>query len=180
MQEQAVIQNQFNDPTLYDEDDDFDAQADKYLLFRISKEIYGIDIKHVKEIIELQKITEVPDMPEYINGVLNLRGKIIPAMDMRLRFHMEERMYDSRTCIIIVNVNNKAIGLVVDTVAEVQDIPLENIEPAPNFKSSNVKERFISGLAKAGEDVQIILDVEKIISQEKLKSVSDESQTEKI
>lgn len=166
MQEQAVIQNQLNDPTMYDEDDDFDAQADKYLLFRIGKEIYGIDIKHVKEIIELQKITEVPDMPEYINGVINLRGKIIPAMDMRLRFHMEERMYDSRTCIIIVNVNDKAIGLVVDTVAEVQDIPLENIEPAPNFKSNNDKERFISGLAKTGEDVRIILDVEKIVDIE--------------
>ena len=179
MKEQTVIQNQFNDPTLYDEDDDFDAQADKYLLFRIGKEIYGIDIKHVTEIIELQKITEVPDMPEYINGVINLRGKIIPAMDMRLRFHMEVREYDSRTCIIIVNVNNKAIGLVVDTVAEVQDIPLENIEPAPNFKSENSKERFISGLAKAGEDVRIILDVEKIISEGKIKSVSAETLTEK-
>ncbi len=166
MQEQAVMQRQLNDPTLYDEDDDFDAQADKYLLFRISKEIYGIDIKHVKEIIELQKITEVPEVPEYIIGVINLRGKIIPAMDMRLRFRMEERKYDSRTCIIIVNVNNKAIGLVVDTVAEVQDIPLENIEPAPNFKSSNVNERFISGLAKSEDDVQIILDVEKIVDIE--------------
>jgi purine-binding chemotaxis protein CheW len=79
---------------------------------------------------------------------------------------MEERMYDSRTCIIIVNVNDKAIGIVVDTVAEVQDIPLENIEPAPNFKSNNDKERFISGLAKTGEDVRIILDVEKIVDIE--------------
>jgi purine-binding chemotaxis protein CheW len=143
-------------------EDDEDAKADKYLLFNLGREVYGIGIGHILEIIELQKITDVPDMPAYIRGVINLRGKIIPAMDLRLRFHLEERPYDDRSCIIIVQVADRLVGLVVDTVEEVQDIPLDHIEPAPDFVAEAAGDKFLSGLARSGEDVRIILDVEKI------------------
>ncbi len=105
-------------------------------------------------------------MPNFVKGVINLRGKVIPAVDLRLRFGMEEREYDDRTCIVIVSVNESTIGLIVDIVSEVHEIGKEDMGPPPSFKSSSGKEQYIAGLAKRGEEVKIILDVEKIISNE--------------
>ncbi len=170
MQEEAVLQKRLDETLPYEDDDGegLDALADKYLLFNIDRDVYGVDIRHIIEIIELQKITEVPDMPEYIKGVINLRGKIIPALDMRVRFRIDERGYDDRNCIVIVKVQEKLVGLVVDSVEEVLNIPKENIEPTPNFKTEEKRQKFISGLAKTGNGVQIILDVEKIASIQSL------------
>ncbi len=166
MQSEPTVGKQSAESLVYDEDDNEadDSLADKYLLFNLGNEVYGIDIKYVIEIIELQKITEVPDMPEYIKGVINLRGKIIPAMDLRIRFSIVKRAYNDRNCIIIVKVADKPVGLIVDTVEDVQDIPIDSIEPAPDFKSDAGKERFTSGLAKDGDNVRIILDAEKTAS----------------
>ena len=116
---------------LYDEDED--TQANKYLSFKIGKEAYGIGIKFITEIIELQKIIEIPDVPNYVKGVINLRGKVIPVIDLRLRFNMEERVYDDRTCIVVVDINKTAVGIIVDTVEEVLEIAEKNIEPPPKF-----------------------------------------------
>ncbi|MBL8968203.1 MAG: purine-binding chemotaxis protein CheW [Spirochaetaceae bacterium] len=144
------------------EDDDEDTQANKYLFFRISKESYGIGIKHIIEIIELQSISAVPDMPEYVKGVINLRGKVIPIVDLRLRFGMSARDYDDRTCIVVTEIDGVLIGFVVDTVEEVLEIPESGIEEAPRFKSVSGRERYILGMGKVGEAVKILLDIEKI------------------
>ena len=156
---------------IVDDDDDDNTQENKYLLFNLGNEVYGINIGHVTGIEEMQKITEVPDMPDYIRGVINLRGKVIPVMDLRLRFGMEAREYDDRTCIIIVNIDNSSIGFIVDTVAEVHDIYAKDIEPPPNFKNATGKEQYISGLGKIGEEVKILLDVKKILHKEDIEAI---------
>jgi len=151
---------------LWVEEDDDNSQNNKYLLFNIGAEVYGIGIGYVINIIELQKITEVPDLPVYIKGVINLRGSVIPVMDLRLRFGMEPREYDDRTCIIIVSLENIQLGFIVDTVAEVHDILPEDIDPPPSFRKNQGKDRYISGLGKIQEEVKILLDVEKILYAE--------------
>jgi purine-binding chemotaxis protein CheW len=153
------------DEQLWDEDGE-NTQADKYLLFNLGDEIYGIPITHVINIIELQKITEVPDTPEYIKGVINLRGSVIPVMDLRLRFRLAERTYDDRTCIIIVKIAEKSVGFICDTVAEVIDIPPEDIEEPLQFKRDRGQAQYISGLGKVGQQVRILLDVERVLSEE--------------
>jgi len=152
------------DETLINEDDE-DTQKDKYLTFTVGREDYGVEIYHITELIGIQQITDVPDMPHYIKGVINLRGKVIPVMDVRLRFRLPERAYDDRTCIIIVNVRGAAVGLVVDTVKEVADIPEHQIELPPEMAESN-RNGYVCGLGKTGNDVKILLDVEKLIGKD--------------
>jgi len=154
----------------YDDDDDDDTQKDKYLTFTVGKEDYGIEVCFVTEIIGIQKITDVPDMPEYVKGVINLRGKVIPVMDVRLRFRMPEREYDDRTCIVVVSVNGSAVGLVVDTVREVVDIPEGQIELPPEVAEGNVQ-RYIKGLGKMGDDVKILLDVDNLVRKEHMEAI---------
>lgn len=151
---------------LVEDDDDIDNQSDKYLMFKLGEEEYGIDITRITAIEELPQITSIPDMPKFVKGVINLRGKVIPAVDLRLRFGIEEREYDDRTCIVIVSVNESTIGLIVDIVSEVHEIGKKDIGPPPSFKNLSGKEQYIAGLAKKEEEVLIILDIEKIISNE--------------
>ena len=147
-------------------EDDEDVQENKFLMFKLGEEEYGIDIKRITAIEELPQITTIPDMPKFVKGVINLRGKVIPAIDLRLRFDIEEKEYDDRTCIIIVSMNDSTVGLIVDIVSEVHEIKENDIGPAPSFKNASGNEQYIAGLAKKGEEVKIILDVEKIISNE--------------
>ncbi len=151
---------------MVEDDEDTENQANKYLLFILGDEEYGIDIAQITAIEELQKITGIPDMPEYVRGVINLRGKVIPAVDLRLRFGLEEKKYDDRTCIIIVSVDSSSIGLIVDIVSEVHEIAYEDIGPLPTFENSAGKNQYISGLARRDDEVKIILDVQKIINDE--------------
>lgn len=153
----------------YDEDDE-DTQKDKFLTFQVGTEEFGIEICYVTEIIGLQKITDVPDMPIFIKGVINLRGKVIPVMDVRTRFKIESREYDDRTCIVVVNINDKAVGLVVDRVSEVVDIPESQVEP-PAQIGSGTASRYIQGLGKIGEDVKILLNVDRLLYGEELDSL---------
>ena len=162
-----IKRNDVSDDLLDDEENE-DTQANKYLFFRIGKESYGIGIRSVIEIIELQNISEVPDMPNYVKGVINLRGKVIPIVDLRLRFDMDEREYDSRTCIIVTEVDRILVGCLVDTVEEVMEIPEKNIEPPPRFKTVSGRDQYISGMGKDGEAIKILLDVEKIVRDDKL------------
>ena len=142
--------------------DDEDTQKDKYLTFHVGTEDYGIEIENVTEIIRMQKIADLPNVPYYVQGVINLRGKVIPVIDMRKKFKLEECEYDDRTCIIVVNVNNTLVGLVVDSVNEVVDIPKEEIEHPPNTVSQE-GEQYIKGFGKIGQEVKILLNVEKIL-----------------
>ncbi len=143
---------------------DEDTQKGKFLTFHMAREEYGVEIRHVTEIIGIQKITEVPDLPEYVRGVINLRGKVIPIMDVRARFRMPHRDYDDRTCIVVVNVDDKAVGLVVDQVNEVADIPEDHIEPPP--RSWKGSESYIQGMGKIGDEVKILLDVHKLLYED--------------
>jgi len=137
-----------------------DSQRDLYLTFHLHSKEYGIAINHVIEIIGIQKITNVPDMPDFIKGVINLRGRVIPVMDVRLRFDLPERDYDERTCIIVVEVNEQITGLVVDQVEEVVEIPAEQIE---SVRNQNEESCYIKGLGKTGDDIKILLDIESLV-----------------
>lgn len=143
------------------------AQDAKYLTFEIGEVEYGLSIKLVTEIIGLQKITTLPDMPNYVRGVVNMRGKVIPLVDVRLRFGYKERDYDERTCIIVTDIKDTAVGLIVDRVKEVLAIPEKQIDPPPKVKKG-AESRFVDGLAKVGEKVNILLDIDKILFDNEL------------
>ena len=157
------------DDELYDDED---TMKDRYLTFRLAGEDYGIEIQYVTEIIGIQKITDVPDMPDYVKGVINLRGKVIPVMDVRQRFMLEFRDYDERTCIIVVDIDGTPVGLVVDKVQEVMDIPENNVEPPPKSSSESGK-NFVQGMGKVGNDVKIILNVKKLLFDEIAELIGD-------
>lgn len=142
-----------------------DAQEGKYLTFLLGNEEYGLEIRYVTEIIGIQKITEVPDMADYVKGVINLRGKVIPVMDVRLRFGAQSREYDDRTCTVVINVNDQTMGLIVDRVSEVLDISLDSIQATPELRRGHTN-RFISGMGKVDDDVKLLLDVEKLLFDE--------------
>lgn len=159
------------DEDLYDEED---TQKDKYLTFHLSGEDYGIDIAFVTEIIGIQKITEVPDMPDFVKGVINLRGKVIPVMDVRLRFLLPEREYDERTCIIVVEINAISVGLVVDQVNEVVGIPENNVE-APPRTTKGASSRYLKGMGKIDDEVRILLNVEKLLYEDEQQQLHTEA-----
>ncbi len=155
---------------IWDEDDD-DAMRDRYLTFRVGDEVYGIEIAYVTEIVGMQKITEVPDMPNFVRGVINLRGQVIPVIDVRARFHMDNRSYDDRTCVVVVRLNETSIGLVVDTVNEVMDIPANHVSPPPKVGQSEGG-RYIKGMGKVQDQVKILLDVSKLLFDEEIAALS--------
>lgn len=139
-----------------------DTQKGKFLTFSLGTEFYGIEIKYVTEIVGLQAITEIPEMPEYIKGIINLRGKIIPLMDVRLRFKKPFREYDDRTCIVVIDIREIPIGLIVDSVSEVISIPDEEIVAPPNvYKDGN---KYIKGIGKVENDVKLLLDSDKLLN----------------
>jgi len=142
--------------------------AGKYLTFQLGDESYGLEILKVQEIIGMQTITRIPRTPEYVKGVINLRGKVIPVIDLRLRFNMETAEVSRKTCIIVVQVSKEetsvTMGIVVDEVSEVLEIAAEEIEPAPGF-GTQVETSFILGMAKAENAVKILLDIDKIMSE---------------
>lgn len=155
-----------NDDSFSGEDALEDALYGKYLTFHVGREDYGFGIRYVTEIVGIQKITDVPDMPNFIKGVINLRGKVIPVMDVRLRFGMPPKDYDDRTCIIVVQVQGKDIGLLVDEVREVTMVPDEQINPPP--RSSSCGARYISGMGKVGNEVKILLDITNLLFDEEM------------
>ena len=149
-----------------------DTLEGKYLTFPMGKEEYGLEIRHVTEIVGIQRITEVPDMPHFIRGVINLRGKVIPVLDVRSRFNLEPREFDDHTCIIVVNLNGTAVGLLVDTVSEVMNIPLKQIDPPPSVKKGETS-RYLQGLGKVGDSVKILLDIRKLLYDQELEQVGN-------
>lgn len=143
-----------------------DTQKNKYLTFALGNEMYGIEIRHVTEIIGIQKITEIPELPEHMRGIINLRGKIIPVMDVRLRFRKPLREYTDRTCIIVVDIGELSLGLIVDSVSEVLSIAERDIVPPP--ETGRLSSRFISGIGKAGGGTKLLLDALRLIGDEEL------------
>lgn len=143
----------------------------KYLTFTLANEEYGIGILKIKEIIGMMPITPVPRTPEYIKGVINLRGKVIPVIDLRLRFGLKAVDYTDRTCIIVVEISgengNVLIGIVVDTVSEVLNIKGKDIESTPAF-GSKLNTEYILGMAKMEGGVKILLDIDKVLRSEEV------------
>lgn len=139
----------------------------KYLTFSLSEEEYGIGILKVKEIIGMMTITKMPQVPAYVKGVINLRGKVIPVVDLRLKFGLEEMEYTDRTCIIVMEIKSNTgsvlMGIVVDAVSEVLNIKATDIEDTPTF-GVRLETDFILGMAKAGGGVKILLDIDKVVS----------------
>lgn len=144
------------------------ALEGKYLTFALGAEEYGLGILKVREIIGIMEITPVPHTPDYVKGVINLRGRVIPVLDLRLKFGMESKGYVDRTCVIVVEVQGQAgtiqVGMVVDSVSEVLNISAGEIEPPPSFGAS-IETTYLLGMAKIKGKVKILLDIDKIIEQ---------------
>lgn len=142
-----------------------DTQRGKFLTFLLEDEVFGIEIKYVTEIIGIQPITEVPDVPEYVKGIINLRGKIVPVIDMRVKFGKEPAEYNDRTCIVVTEGEETVVGLIVDNVADVLTIADENIVPPPDYHNDSQK-RYIKGIGKCGNDIKLLIDCEMLMKGE--------------
>ena len=129
-------------------------------------EEYAVGIGFVTEIVGMQKVMEVPDVPHFIRGVINLRGKVIPVMDVRRRFGMPETTYTERTVIIVLDINTVPIGLVVDAVSEVLEIPVGQIDQPPKFGANRDGKGVIRGLGKQGDRVAILIDIDRLVSEQ--------------
>ncbi len=149
------------------------AHAGKYLTFKLGDEEYGLEILKVQEIIKIMRVTRVPRTPKFVRGVINLRGKVIPVVDIRLKFGLETHEDTERTCIIVVQINTGTaqvtMSIVVDEVSEVLDIAVEELEPTPEFGSS-IDTAFILAMGKIGDKVVMLLDVDKVLTSSEIEA----------
>ena len=149
--------------------DERDTQKGKYVTFKSGNEYFGLKIQYVNEIIVFQEITKIPESEDYIKGLINLRGKIIPVIDVRLRFKQEPFEYTDRTCIIVVNVKNIVVGLIVEQIAEVVEIQEENIIPSPSVgKADKSQNKYVYAIGKVGDQVKLLLDPDRLLNDEEL------------
>ena len=155
----------------------FDQIAGKYLTFFLEEEEYGLEILKVREIIGVMEITPVPRTPEFIRGVINLRGKVIPVIELRQKFGMETVEQTDETCIIVVQAEGMEMGIVVDRVSEVTDISSEEIQEAPSFGTS-VDTDYILGIGKSEERVKLLLDIDQVLSVEEAGEVQSLAQNQ--
>ncbi len=152
--------------------DERDTQKGKYVTFKSGNEYFGLKIQYVNEIIVFQEITKIPESEDYIKGLINLRGKIIPVIDVRLRFKQEPFEYTDRTCIIVVNVKNIVVGLIVEKIAEVVEIPEENIIPSPTVgKADKSQNKYVYAIGKVGEQVKLLLDPDRLLNDEEINAL---------
>lgn len=149
-----------------------DTQKDKYVTFKSGSEYFGLKIEYVNEIIVSQEITEIPESEDYIKGLINLRGKIIPVIDVRLRFKKEPFEYNDRTCIIVINYRDTVVGLIVEQIAEVVEIQEDNILPSPSMgKSDKPQNNYVYAIGKVGDQVKLLLDPNRLLSDEDLSAL---------
>lgn len=148
------------------------SKAGQYLTFTLKKQDYGVPISRVREINRVVEITPVPETPSYVVGVINLRGKVIPVMDLRLRFNMQAMEYTRETCIIVIENERGQVGMIVDSVKEVVELSEGDIEPPPPLGEKS-KLNFVMGMGKTEEKVIILVDIEKVVSDEAF--VTDDS-----
>jgi purine-binding chemotaxis protein CheW len=161
------LQDKFVDD-VGDEDDFDDAQKDRFMTFLIGEQNYGFEILHVTEIVGLDDITEVPDVPGYVKGMINLRGNVIPVIDIRLRFGMESKEYDERTCVIVVTMETSTVGMVVDSVNEVSVFREDDISVPPQGGKTSLNGDYIKGMGRQGDNVTILLDIVELLYGENL------------
>lgn len=154
-----------------DNEEEVDLQNLKYLTFEIDKRTFAFPIKDVLEIIEVQEAMPVPEFPEYVKGIINTKGRVIPVIDVRLRFQMEEKEYTERTCIIVVSISSVEIGFIVDTVRAVMEIEEEMLAPPPAITTDKVT-RYINGVVKYENELIIILDAKKMLDDKGLELIT--------
>ncbi len=156
------------------------AKSGKYLTFQLGQEVFGLEILKVQEIIGMMRVTRVPRTPGFVRGVINLRGKVIPVVDLRLKFAMAAQEDTERTCIIVVQVargdQRVTMGIIVDEVSEVLTVTADDIEPTPVLQAS-VPMDFILGMGKAGQKVLMLLNADKVLSDEEVKAVEEATRT---
>lgn len=157
------------------------SKAGKYLTFQMGKEVYGIEILKVQKIIGMMPVTRVPKTPDFVRGVINLRGKVIPVIELRRKFGMEAREDTERTCIVVVQVAWSAgtviMGMLVDEVSEVLNVTHGQIEAPPSFGAS-VDTEFILGMGKVGQKVVLLLDMDKVLANEEIEAIGNNGKTE--
>ncbi|MCE5250232.1 chemotaxis protein CheW [bacterium] len=148
----------------------------KYLTFKLADEEYGLEILKVKEIIGMMAVTTLPRTPKYVKGVINLRGKVIPVIDLRLKFGLDEKVYDEKTCIIVVEIGesgvNAHMGIIVDAVSEVLNVTIDELEPTPRFGVA-LDTDYILGMAKGKGTVRTLLDINKVLTAEELSLLTE-------
>ena len=156
-----------------------DSQKGMYMTFQIGKELFGISISYVNEIIAMQPIAAIPEVDDYIKGLINLRGKIIPVIDVRVRFKMEPCEYTDRTCIIVIDVKSTMIGLIVERLADVDTIAEDSIVPPPSLgRKEHEHNKYVYGLARTGDTVTLLLDPEKLIKQDDIAAAVEDARKE--
>ena len=157
--------DEFNTGHTETEEEIEESLNEMYLTFILDNDEYGININYVTEIIGIQAITYVPDLPVFVKGIINLRGQIIPVIDVRLRFHKDAVAYNDRTCVIVLQFNDLLIGFIVDSVAACVTIPDESmIHPPAAHK--NYHQKYISGIGRLSDKIVLILDCEKLINED--------------
>jgi purine-binding chemotaxis protein CheW len=149
-----------------------DKQTGRYLTFNLGDVMFGIEMPYITEIIGKQMITELPDMPCYMKGIINLRGKIIPVLDVRLLFGKEEREFDDRTCVIVIDIEGMPVGLIVDRVSEVVTISSADVSDVPKANQGQTS-RFIKNIGKTENSVVLILNCEKLLNDQEIEQLSD-------
>lgn len=154
--------------TQLDENENVNEKG-KYMTFKSGNEYYGLVIQYVSEIIQMQEITEIPETEDYIKGLINLRGKVVPVIDVRLRFKQEPLEYTDRTCIIVINVKSTVVGLIVEKIAEVVEIEEDNILPPPKIgHTDKAQNKYVYGIGKVGNTVKLLLDPDRLLNDEEL------------
>jgi purine-binding chemotaxis protein CheW len=144
--------------------------ADKYLTFIIDNQDYGIEIKYITEIISIQPIIKVPDIPDYVKGIINLRGRVIPIIELRIRFKKESVEYSDKTGIVVIDIDDKLIGLIVDCVNDVVTIPNNDMAES-SIINKDFKNGYINGFGKIEGNIILLLDCEKILTYEEIKNI---------
>lgn len=149
------------------------SNLEQFVTFMIDNELYGVSVLKVQEIIGITQITHIPNSLAYMKGVINLRGMVVPVVDMRIRFSMSERSYDLTTVILVVDVMERSIGMIVDSVSDVLDLPHEKIQQTPHF-SANIDTDYIRSIGNNEGQLVIILDVDRVLNHEDLKKIESD------
>lgn len=143
----------------------------QYITFMLGKELYGADVMNAQEVMGITSIDYVPDTSPYMKGVIDLRGKIVPIIDLRLKFGMEEKEYNDETTIIITEMHNELVGLIVDSVANVIPISREDVQNVPHF-TNNMDRDSVQGISKVGNNIIILLDIDKVLTKEEMNGLT--------
>ena len=150
-----------------------DTQAELFLTFTVEDNVYGLPVRYVTEIIGIQPATKVPETPDYVKGIINLRGRIVPLIDVRLKFGKEEVGYNDRTCVVVIDVNSVAVGLIVDKVNDVLTLEGGQVAVPPYGGSLGFENRYLEGIAKLEDKVLLLLDAERLLRAEEMEMIEN-------